>query len=102
MSPRTGLARVVDDLGTTLIDLVCGDPGRAKDIGGVVIHDPDDDQALPPSALVLGVGVRDPATILGLLDGAAALVVRGPVVVTDELAAAVDRSGVVLLGLAPG
>jgi DNA-binding PucR family transcriptional regulator len=102
MSPRTGLARVLDDLGTTLIDLVRGDPSRATDIGGVVIHDPDDDQALPPSALVLGVGVRDPAKILGLLDGAAALVVRGPVVVSDELAVAVDRSGVALLGLAPG
>ncbi|NKE62842.1 PucR family transcriptional regulator, partial [Lentzea sp. PSKA42] len=62
---RTGLARVLDDLGTTLIDLVLGDPGRAVDIGGVVIHDPHDDQVLPPSALVLGVGVREPARILG-------------------------------------
>ncbi|MFD9704567.1 PucR family transcriptional regulator [Lentzea sp. NPDC059081] len=104
MSQRTGLARVVDDLGTTLIDLVRGDPGHATDIGGVVIHDPDDDQSLPPSALVLGVGVRDPAEILEVLggQGAAALVLRGPVVVTDEIAAAVDRSGVTLLGLAPG
>src|SRR5689334_20126579 len=102
MSPRTGLARVLDDLGTTLIDLVRGDPGRAAGIGGVVIHDPHDDQVLPPSALVLGVGVRDPAEVLDQLAGAAALVVRGPVEVTDEIAAAVDRSGVALLGLAPG
>ncbi|MCP2243845.1 PucR family transcriptional regulator [Lentzea aerocolonigenes] len=104
MSPRTGLARVLDDLGTTLIDLVRGDPSRSADIGGVVIHDPDDDQVLPPSALVLGVGVRNPAEILDLLgaSGAAALVVRGPVVVTPEIAEAVDRSGVALLGLAPG
>ncbi|GAB2813898.1 PucR family transcriptional regulator [Lentzea nigeriaca] len=104
MSPRTGLGRVLDDLGTTLIDLVRGDPGRAADIGGVVILDPYDDQVLPPSALVLGVGVRDPAELLDRLGeaGAAALVVRGPVDVTDEIAAAVDRSGVALLGLAPG
>lgn len=104
MSPRTGLSRVLDDLGTTLIDLVRGDPGRATDIGGVVIHDPDDDQALPPSALVLGVGVREPAKLLDRLGeaGAAALVLRGPVTVTHALAAAVDRSGVALLGLAPG
>jgi DNA-binding PucR family transcriptional regulator len=102
MSPRTGLARVLDDLGTTLIDLVRGDPSRAGDIGGVVIHDPHDDQVLPPSALVLGVGVREPAEILDQLSGAAALVVRGPVEVTGEIAAAVDRSGVALLGLAPG
>jgi hypothetical protein len=104
MSPRTGLARVLDDLGTTLIDLVRGDPTSAVDIGGVVIHDPDDDQAPPPSALVLGVGVREPAEVLYVLGkhGAAALVVRGPVDVTEEVAAAVDRSGVALLGLAPG
>ncbi|WP_346127634.1 PucR family transcriptional regulator [Lentzea roselyniae] len=104
MSPRTGLARVLDDLGTTLIDLVRGDPGRATDIGGVVIHDPHDDQVLPPSALVLGVGVREPVEILGLLSehGAAALVVRGPVDLTEEIIEAVDRSGVALLGLAPG
>ncbi|HEX7309169.1 PucR family transcriptional regulator [Lentzea sp.] len=104
MSPRTGLARVLDDLGTTLIDLVRGDPARPADIGGVVIHDPDDDQALPPSALVLGVGVREPAEILARLgrEGAAALVLRGPVEVTEEVAAAADLSGVVLLGLAPG
>ncbi|MFD4675959.1 PucR family transcriptional regulator [Lentzea sp. NPDC058450] len=95
----TGLTRVLDDLGTTLIDLVRGNPSRT--VGGVVIHDPDDDQ-VPPSALVLGVGVRDPAALLDRLGGAAALVVRGPVVLTDELADAVDRSGVVLLGLAPG
>ncbi|MEV6710753.1 helix-turn-helix domain-containing protein [Lentzea sp. NPDC051208] len=104
MSPRTGLTRVLDDLGTTLIDLVRGDPGRATDIGGVVIHDPDDDQVLPPSALVLGVGVREPAPLLALLGqaGAAALVVRGPIVLTAELSEAVDGSGVTLLGLAPG
>ena len=95
---------MLDDLGTTLIDLVRGDPGRAVDIGGVVIHDPHDDQVLPPCALVLGVGVREPAEILGALgrDGAAGLVVRGPVVVTPEIAEAVDSSGVALLGLAPG
>ncbi|MEU7476678.1 helix-turn-helix domain-containing protein [Lentzea sp. NPDC042327] len=107
MSNRTGLARVLDDLGTTLIDLVRGDPARAGGIGGVVIDDPHDDQVLPPRALVLGVGVREPADVRARLDelgvlGAAGLVVRGPVVLTDEVAAAADRSGVALLGLAPG
>ncbi|WP_053732752.1 CdaR family transcriptional regulator [Nocardia sp. NRRL S-836] len=107
MSNRTGLARVLDDLGTTLIDLVRGDPGRVGGIGGVVIDDPHDDQVLPPRALVLGVGVREPGQISARLAelgerGAAALVVRGPVAVTDEVTATADRSGVALLGLAPG
>lgn len=107
MSNRTGLARVLDDLGTTLIDLVRGDAGRAGDIGGVVIDDPHDDQVLPPCALVLGVGLHEPGHIADRLGdlgerGAAALVVRGPVAVTDEITAAADRSGVALLGLTPG
>jgi PucR C-terminal helix-turn-helix domain/GGDEF-like domain len=37
--PRASLGRVLDDLGSTLVDLACGDPERADDIGGVVIHD---------------------------------------------------------------
>jgi DNA-binding PucR family transcriptional regulator len=106
ISPRTGLTRVLDDLGTTLVDLACGDPTRAEHIGGVVILDPHDDQVLPARALVLGVGVREPAEISVRLDelgahGAAGLVVRGPLVVTDEIAAASERSGVALLSLAP-
>lgn len=108
IGPRGGLVRVLDDLGTTLIDLACGDPTRAGDIGGVVIHDPhDDDQVLPPHALVLGVGARQPDDISALLDqlgerGAAGLVVRGPLTVNTQIKAAVDRSGVALLRLAPG
>lgn len=107
ISPRRGLVRILDDLGTTLIDLACGDPVRAGDVGGVMIHDPHDDQVLPPRALVLGVGAREPEEISALLDelavhDAAGLVVRGPLTVTSPLAQAVDRTGVVLLCLAPG
>ncbi|MGO1052860.1 PucR family transcriptional regulator [Crossiella sp. CA198] len=106
-SPRAGLGRVLDDLGSTLVDLVCGDPGPAGQLGGVVIHDPLDDQGLPRQALVLGVGLHTPAEIVTRLDalgrqGAAALVVRGPVAVDADIAAAVRRSKVVLLGLARG
>ncbi|MFI6096272.1 PucR family transcriptional regulator [Lentzea sp. NPDC051213] len=101
------LARVLDELGTTLIDLLAGDPGRADDVGGVVIDDPLDDQVLPGQALVLGIGLREPAEIsarlaeLGTHD-AAALMVRAPLAVTDEIIAAAEHSGVALLGLAPG
>ncbi|MBB4679628.1 PucR family transcriptional regulator [Crossiella cryophila] len=106
-SPRAGLGRVLHDLGSTLVDLVCGDPGPARRLGGVVIHDPLDDQELPRQALVLGVGLHTPAEIVARLDAlgghdAAALVVRGPVAVDADIAAAVRRSGVVLLGLARG
>ena len=98
---------MLEDLGTTLLDLVCGDPDAAGDLGGVVIHDPLDEPVPPPHALVLGVGLQDPAEIARLLDDLAAhravgLVVRAPVSATEEIAAAVRRSGVALLGLTRG
>ncbi|GAA3789397.1 PucR family transcriptional regulator [Amycolatopsis tucumanensis] len=102
-----GVVRVLDDLGGTLLDLVHGDPGRAGDIGGVAIHDPFEEPVLPRHALVLGVGVREQADIVRLLRGlgkqeAAGLVVRAPVAVPAEVTAAVDETGVVLLGLTRG
>lgn len=105
--PRASLGRVLDDLGAALLDLAYGDPDRAPDIGGVVIHDPADVPALPPGALVLGVGVTDPADVGALLgslgaQGAAALVLRAPVAVTPSLREAADAAGVAVLGLSRG
>jgi DNA-binding PucR family transcriptional regulator len=105
--PRASLGRVIDDLGATLLDLAHGDPDRAGDIGGVVIHDPLDHPVLPPHALVLGIGVDAPdevATLLRTLgrQRAAALVLRAPVPLTDEVRAAADKAGVAVLGLSRG
>lgn len=105
--PRASLGRVLDDLGATLLDLVQGDAERAEEIGGVVIHDPVDLPVLPPHALVLGVGVDGPEDVVALLKElgaarAAGLVVRAPVPATPAVRAAVDASGVALLGLSRG
>lgn len=105
--PRAGLGRVLDDLGRTVLDLVLGDPDAVPDLGGVAIYDPYDEPALTASSIVLGVGVHDPAEVAALLrrlgkDGAAALMVRAPVEVDDEVRLAARQSGVALLGLAPG
>jgi hypothetical protein len=105
--PRASLGRVLDDLGATLLDLAHGDPDRPGDIGGVVIHDPVDHPVLPRHALVLGVGVEGPDQVVALLDelgreGAAALVLRAPVPLTDEVRAAADAAGVAVLGLSRG
>ncbi|WP_106179465.1 PucR family transcriptional regulator [Prauserella shujinwangii] len=105
--PRASLARVLDDLGTTLLDLAHGDPARVRDIGGVVIYDPLDAPVLPRHALVLGVGVESPERVTGLLrelgeQDAAGLVLRAPVPLTDEVRSAAERSGVALLGLSRG
>jgi DNA-binding PucR family transcriptional regulator len=105
--PRASLARVLDDLGATLLDLVGGDTGGADDISGVVIHDPVDAPVLPQHALVLGVGLDDPEEVSRMLvelgeQQAAALVVRAPVPFTEQVRAAVSASGVPLLGLSRG
>jgi hypothetical protein len=105
--PHASLGRVLDDLGATLLELVCGGPDQPGDIGGVAIHDPLEEPALPRHALVLGVGLRRPEEIARLLvelgrHEACALVVRAPVARSDELAAAAAESGVALLGLTRG
>ncbi|MEU9002874.1 PucR family transcriptional regulator, partial [Streptomyces sp. NPDC048551] len=56
--PARSLSRVLEDFGHTLLDLLYGDPDAAGEIGGVVIHDPYDEQHYPEHAIVLGVGVH--------------------------------------------
>jgi hypothetical protein len=105
--PQASLGRVLDDLGATLLELIHGDAEQPGDIGGVVIYDPIDEPTLPANALVLGVGLREPAEIARLLltlgqRHAAGLVVRLPAPHSREIAAAVERSGVALLGITRG
>ncbi|GID28681.1 PucR family transcriptional regulator [Paractinoplanes brasiliensis] len=105
--PRASLGRVLDDLGATLLELVHGDPLSTEPIAGIAIHDPYDEPHLPTPALVLGVGLREPAEIAALLralgpQGAAGLIVRGPVPLGDELRLAAEESGVALLALTRG
>jgi PucR C-terminal helix-turn-helix domain/GGDEF-like domain len=109
MRPHASLHRVLDDLGWTLLELVCAAPVGAgtDEIGGVAIHDPVDEPSLFRRALVLGVGVHAPddaAALLATLGRyeAAGLVLRSPVTVTAEVTAAVQASGVPLLGLTRG
>src|SRR6185437_2239550 len=104
MRPQASLRRVLDDLGVTLLELVAGEPPAAQ-IGGVVIHDPVDEPALPRHALVLGV--REPDEIAALLrtlgrHEAAGLVLRLPVPAPQPVLDAVAASGVPLLGLTRG
>ena len=107
MRPQPSLRRVLDDLGWTLLELVCGDADAVDEIGGVAIHDPVDEPVLPRRALVLGVGIRsaqEAAELLAVLGKheAAGLVLRSPAPLSDEVTAAVEASGVPLLGLTRG
>ncbi|MGW2445781.1 PucR family transcriptional regulator [Streptomyces sp. NPDC001675] len=105
--PSASLSRVLHDLGTTLLELVHGDPRRHAAVGGVVIHDPLEELALPDHALVLGVGLRQPAEIAAFLrelgrHRAAGLVLRAPVPDSPLVATAARESSVAVLALTPG
>ncbi|MFB9831421.1 PucR family transcriptional regulator [Actinoallomurus acaciae] len=105
--PRASLGRVLEDLGRTLLELLCGDADQPGDIDGIIIHDPFDEPAWPRHALVLGVGVNDPEDVVALLDemgtrGCAGLILRAPMRVTEEIAAAARRNKVAVLGLTRG
>lgn len=97
--PRASLARILEDLGSTVLDVaVCPDPPPSE-VTTVAVHDPEEHLEPPAGALVLGVGVADPGDLLLQLGrhAASALVVRGPLVVDESLREAVRSSGVALL-----
>ncbi|RJO70892.1 PucR family transcriptional regulator [Nocardia panacis] len=101
------LVRILDDLGEALLRLLGGDAENARQITGVAIHDPLDEQPPPAGSLVLGIGLRDSEQIRRLLgdlggQGAAALVVRSPLVADPALVQSAQRSGVALLELTRG
>ncbi|MER6304464.1 helix-turn-helix domain-containing protein [Streptomyces sp. NPDC001657] len=105
--PARSLSRVLEDFGSTLLDLEHGDAEAAGEIGGVGIHDPHDEQHYPQRAIVLGVGVHGAEQTSRLLrelaaHRAAALVVRGPVEDAGELEQVVSETGVALLALTRG
>ncbi|MEU5698106.1 PucR family transcriptional regulator [Streptomyces aurantiacus] len=107
MNAHGSLARVLHNLGDTLLDVVHRGARDSADIGGIVIHDPVEDSVPPPHALVLGVGLREPGEIARLLGDlgrrrAVALVVRAPVPLDAGVTAAAEASGVGVLGLARG
>ncbi|MGP4009049.1 PucR family transcriptional regulator [Streptomyces sp. 4N124] len=107
MNAQGSLVKVLHNLGGTLLDVVHGGARHSAGIGGIVIHDPVEDSVLPAHALVLGVGLREPDEIAGLLGElggrhAVALVVRAPVPLDTAVKIAAEESGVGVLGLTRG
>lgn len=105
--PRASLARVLEDLGSTVLELLCGDADRAVDIDSIVIYDAVEDAAWDRHALVLGAGLSDPEQIVRVIDGlgahsATGLILRTPITITPEIRSAAERSGVPILGLMRG
>ncbi|KIP53181.1 PucR family transcriptional regulator [Leucobacter komagatae] len=105
--PRFSFARILDDLGVTLLETAHGRANEQQPVGGVVIFDAFDEPLYPEHAFVLGVGVHGSEALAELIEGlpnqpVAAVVVRSPVELTDEVRRAADERGVVVLGLARG
>ncbi|MGW4201880.1 PucR family transcriptional regulator [Streptomyces sp. NPDC004726] len=102
--PNPSLRRIVDDLGSTVLDVVAAPPGDLEaEITGVHIYDPLDELLVTPGTLLLAVGVEGGERIRALLRAAApaaALVVKQPVESDESIQQAVAESGVAVLGLA--
>ncbi|MCK2242739.1 MULTISPECIES: CdaR family transcriptional regulator [unclassified Crossiella] len=98
---RNRLDHVLADLGSTVLTPVL--PGRPEAVAGApVIHDPAEPLDLAPGALLLGVGLREPERVAGLLTelgglGAAALLVKAPAPVSEAVRVAAEAAGVAVL-----
>lgn len=105
--PEVTLERVLDDLGSTFLRAVTPVPDPDRRVGGVTIHDPLDEQAVPEGAIVLGVAVIDPGQVRSLLPElgerrVAALVLREPVTLAAATLAAAQEHRVAVLALTRG
>ncbi|MFI6906980.1 PucR family transcriptional regulator [Nonomuraea sp. NPDC050394] len=100
--PAINVRRILEDLGSSVLDVAVPSGDLDAEVTGVFIHDPADGQPIPPGGLLLGVGVTGPRRISDLLEAAGrsvALVVKHPVTVDDEVRATAARTGTTLLGL---
>ncbi|WP_164233124.1 PucR family transcriptional regulator [Microbacterium hydrocarbonoxydans] len=105
--PQTSLVRIMEELGSTLLDVIAGEIDPDRSVEAIVIHDPLDEPDAPRGGIVLGVGIQEPAEAARILSrlgltGTVGLVVRAPFAVDEEVRAAAESSGVVLLSLTRG
>lgn len=106
-SPLPTLRRVLEDLGATFLSSLAPVPDLDRHVGGIVVYDPLDAQAMPNDALVLGVGLAPggdlPVTIAELAARqASAVVLREPAELDEATIEVARLRGVALLGITPG
>jgi DNA-binding PucR family transcriptional regulator len=100
--PLASVGRILQDLGTTVMDVAASPGDLGTEVTGVHIYDPLDELLVPPGAIVLAVGVHTAAEIGRLLRcarEAAAIVVKVPVEIDEHVRATVLETGVAVLGL---
>ncbi|GAA2874570.1 helix-turn-helix domain-containing protein [Streptosporangium fragile] len=100
--PRASLRRILEDLGSTVLD-VAASPGELDaEVTGVHIYDPLDELLIPEGGVLLAVGVDRAEQICALLDAArtaAGVVVKQPVDVDGSVRVKALETGVAVLGL---
>ncbi len=106
-STATDLGRLTERLGSTLLTLVAGKHQSTRVISTVVLFDPLDPPEIMPDALVLGVAIAADEDFAGLVKslgdaGAAALIVREPVMIDAEVARVAERHQISIFGLVRG
>ncbi|GGH45154.1 PucR family transcriptional regulator [Microbacterium album] len=108
-APRTlpRLQRVLEELGSTFLAPLAPVPDPDRRVGGVVVFDPLDEQAVSEGAVVLGVGLSAGPELRALVarlgaQGAGAVVLREPVVLDEATAVVAREHGIALLGLTRG
>lgn len=102
--PGAKLQRLVDALGTTLLDVIEAPGPLESEVTGVTIFDAHDDLLIAPGELLLGVGVLADTDITDLIRRlaklkGAALVVKAPKALSTAVVTAVREHGVPMLGL---
>jgi len=100
------LADLLSHLGGTLLSLVAG-AADDRPVEAVMIHDPLDEEIVPPHAVVLAVGVSGSDGVVQLLESlsglqVSAVVVRAPVDAGAAVQRAVADAGASLLELTHG
>ncbi|MFF5213055.1 PucR family transcriptional regulator [Streptosporangium sp. NPDC000396] len=99
--PRASLRRILDDLGSTVLDVAASPGNLDAEVSGVHIYDPLDELLLPPGGLLLGVGVEGAEAICDLLEAGpgSGVVIKQPVAADERVRAKVLETGVAVLGL---
>ena len=104
---RITLARVLNDLGSTMLNWVVGPSDDVTVSDRIVIYDAGDGALLDERAIVLAVGVHGDDELPALVErsraaGVAALVVRGASTLSPEVLDDAAANGPVILDFAPG
>ncbi|WP_120004815.1 PucR family transcriptional regulator [Nesterenkonia muleiensis] len=107
LSTPPTLSKVLEDLGSTFLQPLTSAPDLERQLRGIIVYDPLDEQTFGQDTMVLGVSLAAGPEVRALLttlgeSRSAALVLREPAVIDAPTAAVARKNGITLLGLTKG